>query len=201
MVCSDHKWTPQDLALFEEQQKSKKAGAEKGKRKVRQTCGRCCHCCRRRRRRRWWCWCSRLKTSVCETHRFMVLLRARFFRLNVRHSFKKWLVAVLVRVLFSIGCCCLLLLAPARSCFRLLLLWLLPPLASVLTCCSFFSIAAATATAAACHSTSSPNRPPSRPSSSPRSRSSFCSTPARRCAISARAMETTQTRSRAPSSG
>ena len=50
----------------------------------------------------------------------MVLLRARFFRLNVRHSFKKWLVAVLVRVLFSIGCCCLLLLAPACSCSLLL---------------------------------------------------------------------------------
>lgn len=35
MVCSDHKWTPQDLALYEEQQKSKKASTEKGKRRVR----------------------------------------------------------------------------------------------------------------------------------------------------------------------
>ncbi len=36
MVCSDHKWTPQDLALFEEQQRTKKTGAEKGKRKVKE---------------------------------------------------------------------------------------------------------------------------------------------------------------------
>lgn len=35
MVCSDHEWTPQDIALFEEQQLQKKYGAEKGKRKVR----------------------------------------------------------------------------------------------------------------------------------------------------------------------
>lgn len=35
MVCSDHEWTPQDLAMFEEQQRIKKSGADKGKRKVR----------------------------------------------------------------------------------------------------------------------------------------------------------------------
>ncbi|CAM9872438.1 unnamed protein product, partial [Ectocarpus sp. 13 AM-2016] len=33
MVCSDHEWTPQDLAMFEEQQRIKKSGADKGKRK------------------------------------------------------------------------------------------------------------------------------------------------------------------------
>lgn len=34
MVCADHEWTPQDHALYEEQQRQKKHGLEKGKRKV-----------------------------------------------------------------------------------------------------------------------------------------------------------------------
>lgn len=35
MVCDDHEWSPQDWALYEEQQRQKKlGGAEKGKRKV-----------------------------------------------------------------------------------------------------------------------------------------------------------------------
>lgn len=35
MVCSDHEWEPQDVAIFDEQQRQKKLGAmEKGKRKV-----------------------------------------------------------------------------------------------------------------------------------------------------------------------
>lgn len=38
MVCDDHDWKPQDLALFEEQQEQqrqkKMGGSDKGKRKV-----------------------------------------------------------------------------------------------------------------------------------------------------------------------
>lgn len=34
IVCSDHEWTPQDLILFEEQQRQKKSSGDKGKRKV-----------------------------------------------------------------------------------------------------------------------------------------------------------------------
>lgn len=35
MVCSDHEWKPQDMVLYEEQQRQKSfAGSEKGKRKA-----------------------------------------------------------------------------------------------------------------------------------------------------------------------